>query len=376
MGRFFGFLVAGLAGVLIVGAVAIYGLDGTGRIEAGLQDAAGRKLAETGPPWASVEVRGRDAILKGEALLPAQRRQAAEKASLVIDAIPGIREVRDNTTARFKSMADLERRLADSCKQAASELPGAWLKCAVKGQTVTLSGAALTEPARRNGVDKVSAAVESLKARETIGDTTTAHYRSLDGMRAAFAGACSAAIAGFALNWMRCTVLGRNVSLSGRAPLEAEREARVAKARALLQAIKGVEAVSDETTSMPALATPAACRKAIEARKGDLPIRFAAGTAVIDPKSHALLDALTIAAKRCTGVTIEIQGHTDPSGKPDADRKLSEAQASAVAAYMTDRGVPAGRLSARGYGADKPLTADDTDEARAKNRRIEFAMSK
>ncbi len=375
MVRFLGILIAGLASVLIVGAVAIYGLDGTGRIQANLHDMAKGELAKAGPLWASVEVRGRDAILKGEALLPAERREAADKAAASIDVIPGIREVRDNTTARFKSMADLERKLAESCKQAASELPDAWLKCAVKGQSVTLSGTALTEPARRSGVDKVSAAVEGLEARETIGDTTTAHYRSLDGMQAAFAGACNAAVAGFTLNWMQCTVLGRKFTLSGLAPLEAEREVRAAKARALLQAIKGVETVLDETRSMPALTSPAACRKVIEAQKGNRSIRFAAGTAVIDPKSHALLDALTVAAKRCTGVSIEVEGHTGRSGDPESDRKLSAAQAAAVAAYMTDRGVPAEGLSARGYGADKPLVAEDTDEGQAKNRRIEFAIS-
>jgi len=375
MVRFLGILIAGLVGVLILGAVAIYGLDGTGRIQADLQDKAKAKLAETGPLWASVDVSGRDAILKGEALLPAERTEAAGRAAAAIGTIPGIREVRDNTTSRFKSMADLESKLAESCKRTASELPGAWLKCAVRGQTVTLSGAALTEPARRSGVDKVSTAVEGLEARETIADTTAAHYRSPNDMRAAFAGACNAAIAGFTLNWMQCSVQGRKFTLSGRAPLEAERESRVAKAQALLQAIKGVETVSDKSTSMPALTSPAACRNEIKARKGDRPIRFAAGTAVIDPKSLALLDALTVAAKRCVGVRIEVRGHTDASGNPERDRKLSEARAAAVTAYMTGLGVPAGRISARGLGSASPVAGNDTDEGRAKNRRIEFAMS-
>ena len=110
MGRLLGILTAGLAGVLIVGAIAIYGLDGTGKIEAGLQRAAGETLEKTGPPWASVEVRGRDAVLEGEALLPAERRQAAEKAALAIDAIPGIREVLDNTTARLGRWPTSKRR--------------------------------------------------------------------------------------------------------------------------------------------------------------------------------------------------------------------------------------------------------------------------
>ena len=376
MGRLLGILTAGLAGVLIVGAIAIYGLDGTGKIEAGLQRAAGETLEKTGPPWASVEVRGRDAVLEGEALLPAERRQAAEKAALAIDAIPGIREVLDNTTARFRSMADIEATLAETCKQVVSGLPAAWLKCGVKGQTVTLVGTALTHTARRAAVEKLFSAIEALKARETVRDTTQAHYGSFDDMQAAFAGACDAAVGGFALNWMTCTLKGRGFTLSGAAPAEAEREARVAAAKAVLEAVKGVDGVADDTTALPALSSAEACRKAFGGLKRDTPIRFAAGTATISPESEAMLDALTMAPKRCVGVRIEVRGHTDDTGDAESDRKLSEARAAAVVAYMTGLGLPAARVSARGYGGAKPLAANDTEEGRAKNRRIEFAMGK
>ena len=89
-----------------------------------------------------------------------------------------------------------------------------------------------------------------------------------------------------------------------------------------------------------------------------------------------MLDALTMAAKRCVGVRIEVRGHTDDTGDAESDRKLSEARAAAVVAYMTGLGLPAARVSARGYGGAKPLAANDTEEGRAKNRRIEFAMGK
>ena len=377
MGRFFGYLIAGFTGVLIVGAIAIYSMDATGNIEADLQARADARLAETGPPWASVEIRGRDAILNGETLLPSERRRSSDIAARAIDAIPGIREVRDNTTARFKSMADLEKKLAESCERAAAGLPAAWLKCAVNGQTVTMSGAALTETARRYGVEKVSAAVEEMRAKETISDTTMAYYKSPDGMQAAFAGACGTAIAEFSLNWMKCRVDGRRFTLSGDAPVEAERIARVAAARAMLETVGGVEDIADETASLPAFSSPEACREAIEALKKDRwSVRFAAGAAAIDPQSHALLDALTVVAKRCIGARIEVQGHTENSGNPDADLSLSEARAAAVAAYMTSRGAPAGRVSARGYGHTRPVAEGDTAESKAKNRRIDFDVSK
>lgn len=375
MGRFLGFLTAGLAGVLIVGAVAIYGLDSAGKIETGLQRAVAKQLDETGPPWASVEVRGRDAILTGEALLPAERRQAAKKAALAIGAIPGIRAVRDTTTARFRSMADIESRFADICKRAASGLPAAWLKCAVKGQTVMLSGTALTHTVRREAVEKVFTAIEALNARETFRDTTRAHYKTSGDMQAAFGSACRTAVAGFPLNWLKCGLRGRRFTLSGAAPVETERAARVAAARAVLDAVKAVEGVADETTVLPPLSSAQACRKAFDGLKRDARIRFAGGTATIAPESTALLDALTVAAKRCIGVRIEVRGHTDDTGDAERDRTLSEARARAVAAYMTGLGVPSGRVSARGYGGAAPRAANDTEEGRAKNRRIEFAMS-
>ncbi len=376
MGRFLGILTTGLAAVLIVGAVAIYGLDNARKIEADLQRAADRKLDETGPPWASVEVRGRDAILKGEALLPSERRQAAETAAPGIDAIPGIREVRDNTTARFRSMAEIEAKLADICKRAVSGLPAAWMKCAVNGQTVTLGGIALTHTARRIAVEKVFTAVESLNAREMVRDTTKAHYQSSGEMQRVLGAACESAIAGFTLNWLKCVVEGRSFILSGAAPVEAERAARVAAARASLEAVKGVAGIADRTTVLPALSSAQVCRAAFDGLTRDTPIRFARGTAAIAPESKAVLDALTMAAKRCIGVRIEVRGHTDDTGDAERDWKLSAARAQAVAARMTGLGVPPDRVSARGYGGTQPLVANDTEAGRAKNRRIEFAMSK
>ncbi|MDE0703858.1 MAG: OmpA family protein [Rhodospirillaceae bacterium] len=375
MARLLGYLTAGLLAVSIVGAVAIYGLDEAGRIEAGLQRAAGMKLAATGPVWASVEVRGRDAVLTGEALLPAERRQGAERAASALDAIPGIREVRDNTTARFKSPAEIETKLGALCARAVSDLRATWLKCAVRQRTVTLSGITVTHSARREVVEKVFSAVERLGAREIVRDTTQAYYNTAEEMRKAFDDACNAAIADFVLNWLQCRSEDRRFVLSGAAPVEAERDTRVAAARAVLEAVEGVESVADETTVLPALASAEACRNAFDGLTEGKPVRFAAGTATVAPESEALLDALSVAAKRCIGAKIEVQGHTNASGDANRDRKLSEARAAAVADYMTGLGVPAGRITARGYGSARLRAANGTTESKALNRRVEFEIS-
>ena len=70
---------------------------------------------------------------------------------------------------------------------------------------------------------------------------------------------------------------------------------------------------------------------------------------------------------------IEVQGHTDNVGNDAYNQTLSEARAKAVAAGLTQHGVAADRLSAKGYGKTKPVADNGSDEGRAKNRRVEIA---
>lgn len=102
-------------------------------------------------------------------------------------------------------------------------------------------------------------------------------------------------------------------------------------------------------------------------------VHFGLGSAEVDSQSHALLDevaALLIAHPRIA--LLEVQGHTDASGDPDQNRALSQARAEAVVAYLVGKGVAAERLRAKGYGPDQPLGPEDSDEAKAANRRVEL----
>ena len=71
---------------------------------------------------------------------------------------------------------------------------------------------------------------------------------------------------------------------------------------------------------------------------------------------------------------IEIGGHTDDKGSTEYNRKLSENRAKAVADYLTAKGIDAKRLNYRGYGKERPIADNSTEEGRAKNRRVEIKV--
>jgi OmpA-OmpF porin, OOP family len=103
-------------------------------------------------------------------------------------------------------------------------------------------------------------------------------------------------------------------------------------------------------------------------------IRFESGRSVIDPDSAGLLDRLIETAMRCPAANIEIAGHTDGDGEDAFNQALSEKRAQAVADYLVKAGLAADRFTAVGYGSTQPIAANDTDEGKAQNRRIEFLV--
>ena len=74
------------------------------------------------------------------------------------------------------------------------------------------------------------------------------------------------------------------------------------------------------------------------------------------------------------GVKIEIAGHTDNIGSADFNQKLSENRAKSVYTYLLDNNIEEDRLSYKGYSDQKPVSSNDSEEGRAKNRRTEFKI--
>ena len=104
-------------------------------------------------------------------------------------------------------------------------------------------------------------------------------------------------------------------------------------------------------------------------------INFPTGSAQIPNESYDFLNKAAAAFKAAPGGTVvDIGGHTDNTGDPTANRALSQQRAEAVRAYLVQQGVPAGMLTATGYGDTKPVGANDTEAGRFRNRRIEFTV--
>ena len=78
--------------------------------------------------------------------------------------------------------------------------------------------------------------------------------------------------------------------------------------------------------------------------------------------------------RRCSGLSVRIEGHTDSAGVPEQNLALSERRATAVVEQLVLRGVSAQRLSAEGFGDRRPIGDNATRAGRAANRRIELVV--
>jgi OmpA-OmpF porin, OOP family len=107
-------------------------------------------------------------------------------------------------------------------------------------------------------------------------------------------------------------------------------------------------------------------------------LAFDSGKAILLETSDntAILDDLKLFLDQNAAVTqMRIEGHTDNVGDANTNLQLSGQRALAVKKVLTDRGVPATRLVAVGFGDKKPIGDNATAEGRAKNQRIDFRVA-
>ena len=101
-------------------------------------------------------------------------------------------------------------------------------------------------------------------------------------------------------------------------------------------------------------------------------VNFDFDKATLRPDSEPALNQVLAVMKEDPKLVLEIGGHTDDVGKPEYNAKLSDARAASVVQWLVQHGIAASRLSSHGYGDTQPLVKNDSDENRAKNRRVEL----
>ncbi len=103
-------------------------------------------------------------------------------------------------------------------------------------------------------------------------------------------------------------------------------------------------------------------------------VNFEYNSAEIKPESFESLKQVVALLEKNNSVRIELSAHTDDSGSDKYNLDLSQRRAQSVLNYLISKGIDASRLIAIGYGKSKPLVPNDSDENRAKNRRVEFVV--
>lgn len=101
-------------------------------------------------------------------------------------------------------------------------------------------------------------------------------------------------------------------------------------------------------------------------------INFDVNKATIKPDSKPIIEQIISLLKENPSLNISIEGHTDNTGNPKKNQTLSEERAKSVRDAIAAEGVEVKRLSTVGWGQDKPIADNTTEEGKAKNRRVEL----
>ena len=105
-------------------------------------------------------------------------------------------------------------------------------------------------------------------------------------------------------------------------------------------------------------------------------LNFETGSTKLTPESTPTVESLVVILKAYPNVAVRLEGHTDSTGDADANKKLSLDRAIVVKEIMIKGGIPDGRIGTDGYGQEKPIAPNETEDGRAKNRRTELVVEK
>jgi OOP family OmpA-OmpF porin len=103
-------------------------------------------------------------------------------------------------------------------------------------------------------------------------------------------------------------------------------------------------------------------------------VNFVPSSAELTPDAKTVLDEAYEALAGQVNLNVEISGHTDSMGEEKFNEALSQRRAESVRNYLSNKGIDAGRLTARGYGEGQPIADNKTRAGRQQNRRVELKI--
>jgi OOP family OmpA-OmpF porin len=101
-------------------------------------------------------------------------------------------------------------------------------------------------------------------------------------------------------------------------------------------------------------------------------INFDTGKSIIRDESKPIIQQIVQMLKSNPELKLSVEGHTDNEGSPASNKILSEERAKSVVTAIVSQGIAVERLSSSGYGQDKPIGDNNTEEGKARNRRVEL----
>ena len=103
-------------------------------------------------------------------------------------------------------------------------------------------------------------------------------------------------------------------------------------------------------------------------------IQYATGSAKILPSSFKSLDEVVSIMKTDNSLMIDVEGHSDNAGSEERNKQLSSERAESVKNYLISKGIEAKKITAQGFGTEKPIADNNTKAGRAQNRRTEMKL--
>lgn len=101
---------------------------------------------------------------------------------------------------------------------------------------------------------------------------------------------------------------------------------------------------------------------------------FSSGSNVIQRGSYGALDEFAAWLKARPSYIVQLEGHTDTAGNPDANMRLSQARVESVKEYIRKKGIKKARVLTKAFGGTQPLSDERTDAAKRANRRVEVRV--